>query len=174
MNGLTHVYYGDGKGKTTCAIGLAVRAAGCGMKVMIIQFLKNTECGEIKVLSGIEGVTLLRGKAGAGFTFNMTQEHLDQTTLIHNSNLMQGIDAAREGKIDLLVLDEVMDAYQLDLLDKQALESLINDKPKGLELVITGHTPVQFILEKADYVSEIKKVKHPYDKGINARKGIEY
>lgn len=173
-NGLIHVYYGNGKGKTTAALGLAVRASGSGKKVVIVQFLKDSNTSELNNLRLLPNITILRGTAAKVFVSRMTPEQLDETRRIQNANLKQAIDFITSGNCDVLVLDEALDAYQLDLLDKDLFKSLVFCKPAGLELIITGHKRDEEIISAADYVTEMVKVKHPYDHGITARKGIEF
>jgi cob(I)alamin adenosyltransferase len=171
--GLIHVYCGDGKGKTTAALGLSIRAAGSGRKVVIVQFLKNYKTSELYILNQITNITVLRGKEGAVFSFSMTEEEKEKTRRVHAKNLQTGIELVESGHCDLLILDEAIEAYNQDLLDRQVLRDLVEHKPQQLELVLTGRNPEPWIIDCADYVSEIKKVKHPFDKGIKARKGIE-
>lgn len=170
---LIHIYCGDGKGKTTCAVGLTVRAAGTGMRVLFVQFLKSTPTGELNSFGLLPNITVLRGKAGTGFTFQMDERALQETYDIHTKNLLTALEAARAGECDMLVLDEIMGALSAGLIDEDLLRSLIDRKPESMELVMTGRNPPAWLLEKADYVSEICKKKHPYDAGIPARKGIE-
>ena len=175
MKGLTHIYYGDGKGKTTAALGLALRASGCGKSVVIVQFLKDWKCGELEPMTLIKGITVLRGKAQGGVFFHeMSNEEILETKKIHDENLKKALDISKNGHCDLLILDEVIDAYNLGVLDAALFEGLLNRKPEHLELVITGHNPGSWLLERADYVTEMVKRKHPYDLGITARQGIEY
>lgn len=175
MPGLIHVYYGDGKGKTTAALGLALRASGCGKKVVIVQFLKDWECGELKPLASLEGIAVLRGKAPGGvFLHEMSEEERLATKAIHDENLLKALEMQKNGLCDLLVLDEAIDAYNLGVLDAAVFEGLLKSKPEPLELVITGHSPDAGLLERADYVTEMVKHKHPYDSGETARRGIEY
>ena len=171
--GLIHLYYGDGKGKTTAALGLTIRALGSGFKVVFVQFLKNQPTGELSILDGFPNVTVLRGKEGAGFSFAMTEEEKENTRLLHTENLKAAIALAASGNCDMLVLDEAVGAYARDLIDKALFENFVQNKPEQLELVMTGRNPAQWMTDCADYVSEIKKVKHPYEKGIPARIGIE-
>lgn len=171
--GLIHLYCGDGKGKTTAALGLTLRAAGAGMKVVFVQFLKNHKTSELVSLEKTPNITVFRGKEGAAFSFSMTQEEKEKSKLIHTENLKLGIECVLSGNCDMLVLDEAIPAFRRDLIDKELLENLIKNKPEHLELVLTGRNPEQWMIEHADYVSEIKKVKHPFDKGIKARLGIE-
>ena len=175
VNGLIHVYYGNGKGKTTAALGLAVRAAGCGNKVVIVQFLKEWTCGEHNALAQISNVMFIRGKpAGGKFVRDMSEKEKQETKLSQDESLKNALELVKTGQCDVLILDEVLDAYNLGVLDKEMLDRLIDSKPDSLELVITGHKPDTRLIERADYVTEMVKHKHPYDEGICARRGIEY
>jgi len=172
-SGLIHLYYGDGKGKTTAALGLTIRALGSGFRVVFVQFLKNQATGELSVLDRLPNVTVLRGKEGAGFSFTMTEEEKEKTKLLHTENLKAAIELADSDNCDMLVLDEAFGAYGRDLIDRSLLEEFVKNKPEQLELIMTGRNPAKWMIDCADYVSEIKKIKHPYDKGIPARTGIE-
>lgn len=173
--GLTHIYYGDGKGKTTAALGLALRANGCGKSVVIVQFLKDWQCGELGPLAALPGITVMRGKASGGtFIHEMSDEEKLATKAIHDDNLKKALDMQKGGQCDMLVLDEAVDAYNLGVLDTELFEGLLRSKPEPLELVITGHDPEPQLLEFADYVTEMVKRKHPYDAGTSARRGVEY
>jgi len=173
--GLIHVYYGDGKGKTTAALGLALRAAGCGKNVVVVQFLKNWTCGEHNSFPQLPNVTLLRGKAAGGkFVHEMNEDEKLETKESQDECLKSALTLVESGKCDVLVLDEVLDAYKLGVLDAEMTESLLYSKPDLLELVLTGHDPNAALLERADYVTEMIKRKHPYDEGVNARQGIEF
>ncbi len=171
--GLIHVYCGDGKGKTTAAIGLAVRAAGSGMKVVILQFLKGRRVSELNSLKLIPGITILRNEKDLGFFNAMTEEDKLQAMSYHNENLQKVLQLVENMECDMLILDEICAAYRLGMVDKQIINQLIINKREALELVLTGREPDELFLKYADYVSEIKKIKHPYDKKINARVGIE-
>ena len=173
MSGLVHLYCGDGKGKTTAAGGLSVRAAGSGLRVLFVQFLKSRPSGEIAVLSALANVRVLRGKEGTAFSFQMTDEQKRATREMHDRNLAEAARAAKAGECDLLVLDEAVGALNRGLVDGELLRSLVREKPEALELVLTGRNPPEDLAEMADYVSEIRKVKHPFDRGIGARTGIE-
>lgn len=170
--GLIHIYCGDGKGKTTASLGLAARCAGRGNHVLIVQFLKSQNTGELNTLGKIPGITFLRGEESFGF-YDETDEQKEKRRTIHDELLVKAINLCREGKVDLLVLDEIIGSYNYDLIDRDLLLEFLRSKPENLEVVLTGREPVQELIDLADYVSEIKKIKHPYDKGINARIGIE-
>ncbi|MCI8650216.1 MAG: cob(I)yrinic acid a,c-diamide adenosyltransferase [Anaerotruncus sp.] len=174
MSGLIHIYCGDGKGKTTAAIGLAVRAAGAGKRVLLLQFLKGQPTGELASLAMLPQVTVLRGKMGGKFTFQMGERELQQTYDLQTKNLLTAVETARAGDCDLLILDELFGALSTETVDEDLLRNFIIHKPAALELVLTGRNPPDWLLKAADYVSEICKRKHPYDKGIQARQGIEF
>jgi len=173
--GLIHLYYGDGKGKTTAALGLALRAAGCGKNVIIVEFIKNWSSGEHNSLAQIINIQVFRGKAAGGkFIHEMTDEEKQETKTSQDECLQKAIKLIEAGLCDMLILDEATDAYELGVLDAVLLEELIYNKPEYLELVITGHNPDERLVKHADYVTEMKKHKHPYDEGVSARRGIEF
>ena len=167
--GLLHLYWGDGKGKTTAAMGLALRALGSGKRVVIVQFLKGGNSGEIPLLAQL-GAEIYRGKAGQKFVFQMTPEEKAATRELQNQNLA----AAIAQPADLLILDEAGSAEELDMVDIDLLKKAVLERPAGCECVLTAHTPPQWMLDAADYSTEMKCHRHPYQKGIKARKGIEY
>ena len=173
--GLTHIYYGNGKGKTTAALGLAIRAAGCGKNVIIVQFLKDWKCGELNALEKIPNITVLNIKnIGGGFVKDMSAQSKLDLTKKHDEKLIEALELQKEGKCDLLILDEVLDAYQLGVLDSILFENLLKSKPEAMELVITGHMADEKLLKDAHYVTQMLKHKHPYDEGVEARRGIEF
>ncbi len=167
--GLLHLYYGDGKGKTTAAMGLALRALGSGKKVVILQFLKGGQSGEIPLLEQL-GAKIYRGKAGQKFVFQINEAEKAATRDLQNRNLA----AAMAEDADLLVLDEAGSAWELDMVDKALLQKAVLARPAAQECVLTAHAAPRWMLDAADYVTEMKCCRHPYQKGIAARKGIEY
>lgn len=171
MTGLTHLYFGDGKGKTTTAIGLAVRAAGSGMKVAFVQFMKGCETSEIGILKRLPNICVFRSSVDFGFFSSMTEDEKKHITNIHNSLMDEAIEYL--GTEGMLVLDEITHAINFELINCEKFKNFIEQKPQGIELVMTGRNPKDYIIEAADYVSEIIKIKHPFDRGITARKGIE-
>lgn len=173
-NGLIHVYYGDGKGKTTAATGLAVRAAGSGRRVLMLQFLKGRSSGEVEVLRSIPGVSLERAAESKKFTWDMSPEELEAARRQNDEAFLAAAEKAREIRCDLLVLDEALGAFSAGVLSESLVIDFLREKPEGLELVLTGRDPSAALLEIADYATEMRKVKHPYDKGVQARQGIEY
>ena len=171
--GLIHIYCGDGKGKTTCAVGLTVRAVGYGLRVLFAQFLKDGSSNEQKVLKELDNVDIMGSKPIKKFTFQMTKEELEATKDENNSQLKLIGEKAVEGGYNLLILDEALGSIEAGVLDEAALLDFLKNKPEDLEVAMTGRVPTDKLVEIADYVSRIDKVKHPYDKGIPARKGIE-
>ena len=171
---MLHVYYGDGKGKTTAAIGLAVRALGCGQTVCLVQFLKGRGTGEVVFLEKTPGITILRGKTAACFTFQMNEAQKAECAVRQAEIFAEGMAMARQGRCDLLILDEVLDAARLGFLPEDALRELTGEAAPDAEVVVTGRCPAPWLLEAADYVTHMVKEKHPYDRGIAARRGVEY
>ena len=172
--GLIHLYTGDGKGKTTAALGLLLRAHGSGMRTVFAQFLKGRDTGEIKALEKLGDVTVLRSTREFGFFTLESEENKLEIVSQNNRILSEAYRLANTGECDLLVLDEICAAYSNNALDKELVDSLIKDKPLELELVLTGREAPELMIEYADYVTEFVKHKHPYDNGIVARRGIEY
>ena len=176
--GLTHVYTGDGKGKTTAALGLALRAAGHGWRTYVCQFMKGREYGELKA-------TQLLGNDASGHPL-LTIEQFGKPTFIHvdkvkpedirlaREGLAHAHEAIASGTYDLVVLDEVNVALYFKLLTVQDVIEVIERKPETVELVLTGRRVPDAILSRADYVTVMQEVKHPYQQGIPARKGIEF
>ena len=173
MTGLIHVYEGYGKGKTTAAVGLAVRCAGSGRKVLFSQFLKSDTSNELKVLRNIANIEVYTKKNNLGFTFNMTDEEKVSAKEFFTNHLKEVIHLAIEKNIDLLVMDEIIDAYNLNMVEHDVLTDFLESRPKNLEVVMTGRNPKDEIAELADYLTHFEKVKHPFDRGIRARVGIE-
>ena len=172
--GLIHIYCGDGKGKTTAAFGLALRAAGSGMRVHIVQLLKGNETSERNSLKFVPGITVSRCDRHYGFTSKMSDENKRELTECHNRLLKEAQELAENGSIDMLIIDEFNAAYEYNLLDRELAERIFFEKPEITELVLTGRNPAEKFIENADYVSEIKALKHPYRNGVRARKGIEF
>lgn len=173
MFGLIHIYCGDGKGKTTAAIGLAVRCAGRGNKVLLVQFLKSRDSGELYSLARLPDIEVMRGKESKKFTFQMNDEEKHALLLEHNKMFEQVLEKIKTGNYSLLILDEVIGAVNAKVFDLHKLTAFLRSKPENLEVVLTGRNPAPEFLELADYVSEMRKIKHPMDKGIMAREGIE-
>lgn len=199
---MIQLYTGDGKGKTTAAVGQAVRAVGSGYRVMFCQFMKGGESGELEVLKGLPQVEIYRCEREFPFFNAMTDRDKEEITEIHNAiirNIIRRFDGLNNtgnisvngsGAVGLMVvLDEITYPLNWGLIDVSLFKDLVG-KMKALyngrsgdsgeeslsriELVLTGREPDRFILENADYITEMKKLRHPFDRGIQARKGIEY
>ena len=173
MFGLIHIYCGDGKGKTTAAVGLAVRCAGRGNKVLLVQFLKSRDSGELYSLAKLQDIEVMRGKESKKFTFQMNEEEKHALLIEHNKMFEQVLAKIKNGGYSLLILDEVIGALNAKVFEMPKLIEFLRHKPENLEVVLTGSNPAPELVEIADYVSEMRKVKHPMDKGIMAREGIE-
>jgi cob(I)alamin adenosyltransferase len=168
--GFIHIYTGDGKGKTTAALGLAVRAAGYGMKTYIGQFMKGQHYGELTALRDHPCIAIEQyGDVECVHRKEITQKHVEQA--------QQGLKRAREimlsNEYDIIILDEVNVAVWFDLISTQQVLELLDHRPKHVEIVLTGRRAPKELVEIADVVSEMKEVKHYYHRGITARTGIE-
>lgn len=172
MAGLIHIYCGDGKGKTTAAIGLAVRAAGAGKQVLLTQFFKNGSSSEIQVLRQIKNIRTMHCETVHGFWKRMDDKQKERActdyTKLFSDVLQTVVDA------DLLILDEIISACNHGAVAESTVTEFLRSKPEHLEVVLTGRNPSAALLELADYVTEMRKVKHPFDAGIKGRKGIEF
>jgi cob(I)alamin adenosyltransferase len=166
-----HVYTGNGKGKTTAAIGLAVRAAGRGFKSAIVQFMKGQEYGEHLLLKRIPEIDIFpMGTPDCIHKEEINQTHIDAA----NRTFEFALSVMQDEKYQLVILDEICVTAWFGLLSEEQILQLVNSRPEHLELVLTGRYAPQALLEIADIVTEMKNVKHVYDEGIQARKGIEY
>ncbi len=172
--GLIHIYTGEGKGKTTAAIGLAVRAKGKGLNVLFIQFLKGSapEDGEAAMLQELS-IKFVRFKDQIKPLFDSTVKEGDLKAAVRMA-IEFTISEMKSGRYDLVILDEFNNLFKGDLITMQDARRLISEKPEEVELVLTGRGVPDEMKELADYVTEMRMIKHPYQKGISARKGIEY
>ena len=171
--GFIHIYCGDGKGKTTAAIGLTIRCAGRGGQVLFCQFLKSRPTGELNILQILPTITVLRSQGISKFTFQMAPAELAETKQRQEQFFTQIIERCRKEPPHMLVLDEILSACKLHLLSESDILDFLHHKPAMTEIILTGRDPSPALLHTADYVSEICKRKHPYDRGITARLGIE-
>lgn len=169
---MLHIYTGDGKGKTTAAMGLCLRAAGHGYRVGIAQFLKDGKSGELTAFSKMENVRLFDFLPDVKFTFAMNEREKRQAHDFY-TRLLTEIDS-EAGNLDLLLLDEILPAVTTGMLDEEAVLRFLNRRRATLEVVLTGRDCPPAISRLADYISDIRMVRHPYEKGIPARKGIEW
>jgi cob(I)alamin adenosyltransferase len=173
--GLVQVYTGDGKGKTTAAVGQALRARGTGHRVMLVQFLKGKKgSGEISALEELGVKVICKGKE-LGLSLNRIVEDERRTIREEWGNFLDKInEEVLAESYDLLILDEINVACHYGLIDENKLIRFIKEKPDGLEMVLTGRYASPRLMKTAHLVSEIKKIKHPYNEGIKAREGIEF
>jgi len=172
--GLIHIYCGDGKGKTTASMGLAIRAAGRDKKVLLTQFLKDNESGELNSLEKLDkNIILVKGEPVKKFFKFMSPEEQLITRKEHEKRFKSVTKKAIDENFDLLIMDEIIASTNLELISLDEVVEFLKNKPKTLEVVLTGRDPNERLVEIADYVSEIKAVKHPYEKGIGSRVGIE-
>ena len=168
---MIHLITGDGKGKTTAAAGQAIRAAGHGWRVLFVQFLKDGSSGEIRILRNTEGITVRVPAVKAGFTFRMTEEEFAEAAEA-NGKLLSSV---KESGADLIVLDEVLHLLKTGMIRREELEEVLDaGSGRGAEMVLTGREVPEWLRERADYLSVIRKEKHPYDRGSGARRGVEW
>lgn len=174
MKGMIHIYCGDGKGKTTAATGLAVRAAGTGMRVLFARFLKNESSGELKVLDEIPEIEVIHLEKSYGFYQSLSDREKAEMTAMYRKLWDDVEERAGSGRYDMLVVDELMAAYNYGIIKSDQVHRFLETKPEKLEVVMTGRNPSDKLMEYADYISEIKKIRHPFDRKAAARKGIEF
>ena len=172
MAGLIHLYCGDGKGKTTAAVGLAVRAAGAGKQVIFTQFFKDGSSSEVAALRTLPGIRTIHADTVKGFYRSMTPEQRAKAREDYTALFRQVTAAAREA--ELLILDEIVSACNRGVVPETLVTDFLRSKPDQLEVVLTGREPSPALMELADYITEMRKLRHPYDRGTAARKGIEF
>lgn len=169
---MIHIYCGDGKGKTTAATGLAVRACGAGKRVVFAHFFKDGSSSEIAVLHSLPNVSTLHACTVRGFWRRMSeaeraQARADYTRLFHDA-------CAQAEDADLLIFDEIISACNHGAVPLEDVVDFLRQAGEACEIVLTGRDPAPELLALADYVTEMCKRAHPYDRGIPARKGIEF
>lgn len=167
--GYVQVYTGNGKGKTTAALGLALRAAGAGMKVFIAQFVKEERCSEHLALERF-GEMIVYRQYGRGLIRN---EPAEEDVAGAREGMREVSDAVHSGAYDVVILDEINVAVSLGLIGVEEVLALIREKPDSVELVLTGRNAHDAVMEEADLVTEMREIKHYYEKGVHARRGIE-
>lgn len=171
QHGLIQIYTGNGKGKTTAALGLTMRAVGAGLKVYLGQFIKKGSFSEIKALRRLHPVITAR-QYGRGCFVRGKPVPADILSARKGLNALSR--AMLCGKYDLVIADEIFCALNAELITAKEILRLIDKKPLSVELVLTGRNAPKKIIKKADLVTEMRKIKHPFDRGIGGRKGIEY
>ena len=170
--GLVIVHTGNGKGKTTAALGLALRATGQGFRVLMLQFIKSgRNYGELNAARHVPGLEIV--PMGRGFVKTNPHPRVEDLEMAR-ATFETAREKIRSGDYDMVILDEINYAVQFGLLDVQDVLELIRSKPPEVHLVLTGRNARPEVIEVADLVTEMREVKHPYQKGIKAQKGIEY
>lgn len=172
--GLVQIYCGNGKGKTTAAAGQSIRAAGRGFKVLFTQFLKDYTSGEISVLENIKNIEVFKGAPVTKFVFAMTEDEKIQLAADVKEQFCTVCRKAVAEGFDMLVMDELLDVIGMGFVTEDETVRFLADRPEGLEVVMTGRDPGEKLSAAADYISEVAPIKHPYDKGVQSRIGIEY
>lgn len=172
--GMLHIYCGDGKGKTTAATGLAIRAAGSGMKVLFVRFMKSRYSAELRILENIEQIEILCPEEAFGFYSCQDDEIKLRMKQVYEELWRQTVKLAENGSYDMLVADEFMSAYGYGLIPNEEAIDFLKRRPAQLEVVLTGRNPAAELIQLADYISEVRKIRHPFDEGVKARQGIEY
>ena len=167
--GYIQVYTGNGKGKTTAALGLALRAAGRGMRVAVIQFLKGETSGEQLFADRYHPFEIIQLNKG-----NCFRQTLDELRPITGQTLSLAEEKLTKGDYDIIVLDEIFTALNKELITTAQVIDLLDKKPENVELVLTGRKAPREVIERADLVTEMAAVKHPFSEGVKGRKGIEY
>lgn len=172
---MIQIYCGDGKGKTSAAVGAAVRFAGSGGKVLFYQFMKDQTSGERKILEMIPQITVVRGYRMPKFSFRMNEEEKAEAGRRFREEFEKISEMIRnDSGYGMIIFDEIISCINAGFLDIEKVMEFLREYSENNEIILTGRNPSEEITEIADYISEIKKVKHPFDNGITARKGIEY
>ncbi|MGC8662975.1 MAG: cob(I)yrinic acid a,c-diamide adenosyltransferase [Thermoplasmata archaeon] len=185
--GLIEIYTGNGKGKTTAAIGLAIRASGYGLNVYIIHFMKSKKYGESRSIKKFENIKeIYLGKPYFITKDPKIKENFKDVVVFEPGHppddyrelIKKGIEKVkkilRSGKYDIIILDEIITANYFDLISIEEIKSIIKEKPSNVEIVLTGRYASKELIDLADLVTDMQEIKHPYQKGILARRGIEY
>ncbi|MEQ8156325.1 MAG: cob(I)yrinic acid a,c-diamide adenosyltransferase [Clostridiaceae bacterium] len=173
--GMVQIYTGEGKGKSTAAIGQGIRSAGNGLKVIMIQFLKSRETGELKILEKLnDNFKVIRMETSKGFFWNMSEEEKEVLKNEVQQELRYAAQTLKNDECDVLILDEIFGALKNKLISEEEILNLLEGKNSDTEVILTGRNAPERIIEKADLVTEMKNIKHYYTNGVMARKGIEY
>ncbi|MDD3218659.1 MAG: cob(I)yrinic acid a,c-diamide adenosyltransferase [Lachnospiraceae bacterium] len=171
--GLIHIYCGDGKGKTTTGMGLCTRAAGYGYRVLIYQFMKDNSTSERNILKNVPNITIIDGLPSEKFSFQMTEEEKISRKKYYEEQFQKLVSKVTKENYNLVFFDEIIYTIKAGLFSESILLDFLKNKPENLEVILTGQGPSDKLIEIADYVSEIKKIKHPFENGIPSRPGIE-
>lgn len=172
--GLVMVFTGDGKGKTTASLGMAMRAWGQGLKVLVLQFIKGTwHYGELTAAEKLGPDFEIR-RLGGGFVKDTSGDQFETHRAMAQEALQESRRAVEVAQHDMIILDEINNSLALGLVDLEEVMDIIRSKPAQMHLVLTGRNAPAEIIAQADLVTEMKLIKHPYDAGIQAQKGVEF
>lgn len=169
---MKHLYTGDGKGKTTSAIGLLIRASGSGKRVLFFQFLKDNNSNERHIIKRLENVNIMDGPKLLGEVWNFSKDKIKEMSPYYENKLKEIKSLMSD--YDMVILDEAIVAINYGYINHNSLVDFIKEFPEDKELIITGTDADKEFIELFDYVMEMRKIKHPFDKGKKAREGIEY
>jgi cob(I)alamin adenosyltransferase len=172
FKGYIQVYTGDGKGKTTAALGLALRAAGHGLKTYIGQFLKGQDYGELQSAKKLSPLITIEQFGRKGFV-HVTRDPDQEDIEMAMGGLEKCLEAMLSGVYTLIILDEVSVAIDFSLIEEQKVHDFLDQKPGHVEVILTGRYAPESLIARADLVTEMKKIKHYYEKNVPARVGIE-
>lgn len=175
QKGYIQVYTGDGKGKTTAAVGLGVRAAGDSYKVYMVQFLKGGSTGELASIKKLSPYfQVFRFEEERGFFWNLNEKEKEELKNEIKEAVNFCIDSLKNNSCDILIMDEALGAFKNNLISREDLISILDAKPDNMELIITGRDVPDFLIKRADLITEMKMIKHYFEKGVSAREGIEF
>ena len=172
--GYIQIYTGCGKGKTTAAIGLAVRAAGRGLRVLIVQFLKGSDSGEIHVLQNIAGISVRRLSEINKFFWNISDDEKKHMRSLASKAVAEVVQQLKNGKMDVLILDEALGALKNGIVTADELVEILDSRPEHVEVVLTGRDAPKWLIDNAHLVTQMMPIKHYINEGVKARKGIEF
>jgi len=173
--GYIQIYTGNGKGKTTAALGQAFRAAGSGLNIVMVQFLKGRETGELESAKRLsENLRIIRIGETKKFFNEMSIEEIEQLKEKIAEEIKKVIEILEKKQTDILILDEIFGAITNQLISRDVLHSMLDKKPEEMEIILTGRAAELEFIERADIVTEMKEIKHYYQKGVKIRKGIEW
>jgi cob(I)alamin adenosyltransferase len=173
--GCVQIYYGTGKGKTTAAVGQGLRAAGRGLKVFMVQFMKTPDSGEVKAIQRLEPdfkVFHFEKERGFFWTLNEEEQKELRQDILNALQFVKKVLSAHQ--CDVLILDEILATLEVGLITRAQLVEILEERPEEMELILTGRMLPGEIANYADYITEMQQIRHPYEKGIPARLGIEY
>jgi len=170
---MIQTYYGNGKGKTTAAVGAAVRCAGCGNKVLFVQFLKNNDSSEFKILEKISGIDISFSNEKYALYDNLNKERTQALKKAYNELVFEDVKS-KAASYKMIIFDEILDVIDFGYIIEDELLKLISKLNEHSEIILTGHMLTEKTADISDYISEVREKKHPYTKGVFPRKGIEF